>query len=166
MSKKRILIVSIILIAVMVMISIIPINNYFEEKQQKQKELNRTLSNYAYLAQNFTLGIYYYELDNPIQVEMFPTSRTQWKLDRWKMVTEILPIIEYPEELIKENAWIEVSDNLERNIEHYRTYYDSKSKIEQESLIRPDAIWSFIVRNSRWSDNLLRALDEAGIDYD
>ncbi|MBM7542737.1 hypothetical protein [Amphibacillus cookii] len=158
--KKRVKVLSIV-IGIIVVGSLITI--YYHQVQKKEDERIRQILSHADIAEAFVLGSYYYSTNDPIEVAYFPSRFTQAHVERWKILAELLPYIEYPEALIKENEWVEAVHMLEENIEAYSTYYYSKEESEQEIMVQPQEVTVFIRRNRR-SDNLTELLEEVNFE--
>ncbi|MCR6109097.1 hypothetical protein HXA35_01915 [Bacillus sp. A301a_S52] len=162
MTKRHLKLAIMILIISAVIFSI---NKCQEAKEEKQKEVEE-ISWYEFALRFFELGTYYERLeDGSIETHFFPTDRTQPKVDRWKLAAEVFPFVEYPEDLISENRWVEAFDLLENLLYKYDDYYESKAEEEQETLVTDEDVEGFIESNEV-SDNLQQAFEEAGIDYD
>jgi hypothetical protein len=162
MKKRRLKLVITVLI---LMAAALSIYMYIEAKRHMVEE-EKDISWYEFSLLFFELGAHYERLDDgSIETIFYPTDYTQEKVDRWKLAAEVLPVIEYPEDLILENDWIEVFNVLETHLIAYESYYESKDEKEQETLVKDEDIEVFIGSNYV-SDNLQQAFDEAGIDYE
>jgi hypothetical protein len=162
MTKKHLKLAILLLILSAVIFSINKCQEAKEEKQEEAAEVSWS----DYTVYFFNLNTYYERLeDGSIATNFYPTEETQEKVDRWRLAADVLPIIEYPEDLISENKWVEVYDMLGDLLIEYNTYYESKDEKDQETLVTKDDVKGFI-RTGRVSDNLQQAFDEAGIDYE
>jgi hypothetical protein len=162
MTKRHLKLAIMILIISAVIFSINKCQEVKEEKQEEAEEVSWS----DYTVYFFNLNTYYERLeDGSIATNFYPTEETQEKVDRWKLAADVLPIIEYPEDLISENKWVEVYDMLGDLLIEYNTYYKSKDEKDQETLVTKNDVKGFI-RTERVSDNLQQAFDEAGIDYE
>ncbi|MCR6109101.1 hypothetical protein HXA35_01935 [Bacillus sp. A301a_S52] len=162
MTKRHLKLAIMILIISAVIFSINKCQEVKEEKQEEAEEVSWS----DYTVYFFNLNTYYERLeDGSIVTNFYPTEETQEKVDRWKLAADVLPIIEYPEDLISENKWVEVYDMLGDLLIEYNTYYKSKDEKDQETLVTKNDVKGFI-RTERVSDNLQQAFDEAGIDYE
>ncbi len=150
-----------IVIGIIVVGSLIRI--YYHQVQEKEDERIGQIQYYANIAEFLSLGSYYYSVNDPIEVRFYPTLSTETYLERWKVIAGLLPHIEYPESLIKENEWEEAVRILVENVESYSTYYYSKEANEREVMIRPQEVMAFVGYNSR-SDNLTEMLEEANFE--
>ncbi|MBM7542733.1 hypothetical protein [Amphibacillus cookii] len=158
--KKKVIVLG-IAIGVIVVGSLI--KSYYHQVQEKEYDRIRQIRYYANVSETFKLGSYYYSTNDPVKVRYYPTSYTQYRVERWKVLAELLPYIEYPEALIKENKWEEAVRMLEEDIEAYRDYYSSKEYSEQEVMVHPREVMAFIGDNSR-SDNVTELLEEANFE--
>ncbi len=152
-----------IVIGIVVVVVGSMIRSYYHQVQKKEDERIAQIQYYANLAEFLSLGSYYYSVNDPIEVQYYPSRYTDLHVERWKILAELLPYIEYPEALIKENEWEEAVQRLIENVESYSTYYYSKEDSEQEVMIRPQEVMAFIKSNSR-SDNLTELLEEANFE--
>ncbi|MCR6105014.1 hypothetical protein HXA34_01780 [Salipaludibacillus agaradhaerens] len=162
MTKRLLKLVITVLIIGTVIFSI---NKCQEVKEEKQKEAAE-VSWYEFTVSFFNLNTYYERLeDGSFATDFYPTEVTQDRVARWKLAADVLPIIEYPEDLISENKWVEAYDMLGDLLIEYDEYYESKDGKDQETLVTKDDVKAFIIRE-RVSDNLQQAFDEAGIAYE
>ncbi|WP_078578348.1 hypothetical protein [Salipaludibacillus agaradhaerens] len=162
MTKRHLKLVITVLIIMTIIFSIIKYNEAKEKKLEEVWERDR----HEIVVNNFRLGAYYERLDDgSIEVTFYPTAETQTVVDRWKIAAEALPVIEYPEDLISENKWLEAYDILRECLTEYENYRDTKEKEEREKLDKQGGIRGFIYNDSV-SDNLQQAFEEAGIDYE
>jgi hypothetical protein len=162
MTKRLLKLVITVLIIGAVTFSI----NKYNVAKEETLEAAEEISWYEFALRFFELGTYYERLeDGSIETHFFPTDRTQPKVDRWKLAAEVFSFVEYPEDLISENRWVEAFDLLEDLLYEYDEYYESKDEEEQETLVTDEDVEGFIESNEV-SDNLQQAFEEAGIDYE
>jgi hypothetical protein len=90
---------------------------YFWNKDQQEKaEANRALHNtYSYTAGGLHLDVDTSEYDrtgDPHDIELTPTDLTYDLLQRWEAIAEVIPTIDYPEEAVEKEDWLDVYSTL------------------------------------------------------
>lgn len=57
----------------------------------------------------------YDQTGDPNDIELMPTDLTYELLQRWELIAEVIPTIDYPEEAIEEGDWLKVYNTLANN---------------------------------------------------
>ncbi|MFP7286685.1 hypothetical protein SFC15_10705 [Shouchella clausii] len=114
--KWMVLIASIV--AIMLCISVV---FYFWHKEQQKKD---AVAKYALLEEySYAGGTLHMEADtseydqtgDPNDIELMPTDLTYNLLQRWEAIAEVIPTIDYPEEAVEKEDWLEVFSTLANN---------------------------------------------------
>ncbi|MCR6109079.1 hypothetical protein HXA35_01825 [Bacillus sp. A301a_S52] len=154
--------VSLIIVAVGIVTVLVMFNN---NKNAQQEANERILLEHYIAARVFKLGTFYDSIEDPIDVTLYPTDETQPIMDRWKIISELIPEIPYPEEDIRKNNWLE----LDKELISSARGYEKKIRLEEDesSYVHPKAIDYFIFNNRvREGSPLEKLLEEKGIDYE
>lgn len=120
--KKTILVISVAL-SLAIVLSLL---HYTNEKQIQESQKAQYLSMQEGAASKFVLEIE--EADDEGYLIMSPTEETEMILDRWKVVSDAFPSIEYPTEELGEEDWVGVVDVFLRN--------QAQMQVETERVIK------------------------------
>jgi hypothetical protein len=154
--------VSLIIVALGIVTVLMIFNN---NKNAQQEADERILLEHYIAARLFILGTFYDSIEDPIDVTLYPTDETQPIMDRWKIISELVPDIPYPEEDIRKNNWVEVDKSLVSSLNDY----DKKWRVEEDrsSIVHSVEMEYFIFKNRvREGSPLEKLLEEEGIDYE
>jgi hypothetical protein len=165
MNRKRMIVIAI----AVVLILCVGIAFYFWHKDQQEKEeANQILfGKYVNTAGNLHLKMDTSEYDrtgDPHDIELIPTDLTYDLLERWEAIAEVIPTINYPEEAIKEEDWIEVYNTLAHN--RFEAMDESKeiTKGKEDEATDSMAINNYIYKGSVHNDYFREFLEENGIE--
>ncbi|XOQ14837.1 MAG: hypothetical protein ACFWTY_12605 [Shouchella clausii] len=116
MNRKRMIVIVITVILVLC----VGIAFYLWNKAQQEKEAaNRVLRNeYGYAAGSLHLDVdtsKYDQTGDPHDIELTPTDLTYDLLQRWESIAEVIPTIDYPEEAVTEEDWLNVYNTFASN---------------------------------------------------
>ncbi|XOQ14836.1 MAG: Lipoprotein [Shouchella clausii] len=142
---------------------------YFWNKDQQEKaEANRALHNtYSYTAGGLHLDVDTSEYDrtgDPHDIELTPTDLTYDLLQRWEAIAEVIPTIDYPEEAVEKEDWLEVFSTLANN--RYEAMDVSKEITQGEEYGSANSmvINDYIDVGSVYNDDFREFLEENGIE--
>ncbi|MDO7269189.1 hypothetical protein [Shouchella clausii] len=164
MNRKR---MTVIAIAV-VLILCVGIAFYFWHKdQQEQEEGNQILfGKYVNTAGNLHLKMDTSEYDrtgDPNDINLMPTDLTQNLLQRWEAIAEAIPTINYPEEVVEQEDWLKIFNNLVDNRPDMEVASKEITKDEGEAA-NAMALDEYIYDGYLYNDNFREFLEENGIE--
>ncbi|SPU21311.1 Uncharacterised protein [Niallia circulans] len=142
---------------------------YVWNEDQKEKEA----ANYALYAEYFNasdvlhLDMYtreYERTGNPHDIELTPTDLTYELLQRWEAISEVIPTIDYPEEAIEQEDWLNVYNTFAYN--RFDAEDASKKITKGEEGETPDSmvINDYLLYGSVYNDYLREFLEVNGIE--
>jgi hypothetical protein len=151
-------------ILIIVALGIATIFLLFNYNNDQKATDEKVLKDHSIVARTFMLGVFYDSIEDPVDIMLYPSDETQPIMGRWKIISELLPEFEYPEEFIQNNNWIEVHNVL---IANYEQYSESIKGKDLSSVVSLDAILYFIFENDVREDSPLEKLfEKKGIDYE
>ncbi|MFP7332873.1 hypothetical protein SFC23_05840 [Shouchella clausii] len=158
-----------ILLAIAIVLAIIVgIAFYFWHKDQQEKEeANRILHNkYSYTAGTLHLDVNTSEYDrtsDPHDIELTPTDLTYDLLQRWEAISEVIPTIDYPEEAIEQEDWLNVYNTFASNRFDAEDASKEITKRGGSETTNSMAINDYLLYGSVYNDYFREFLEENGI---
>ncbi|MCM3549245.1 hypothetical protein M4D48_11755 [Alkalihalobacillus clausii] len=161
---------SIILLTIVGIIGLcIGIIFYVWNANQKEKEA----ANYALYAEYYNasdvlhLDMYtreYERTGNPHDIELTPTHLTYDLLQRWEAITEVIPMIDYPEEAIELEDWLNVYNTFASNRFDAEDASKEITKRGGSETTNSMAINDYLLYGSVYNDYFREFLEENGIE--
>ncbi|MEB5479396.1 hypothetical protein [Shouchella clausii] len=149
---------------------ILCITFYFLHKEQRQKELEEKYAlieeyNYAGGALHMEAETSKYdETGDPHDIELTPTDLTYELLQRWEAIAEVIPTIDYPEEAVEKEDWLEVFSTLANNRFEAMDVSKEITKGEEDEATDSMAILDYIDVGAVHNDYFREFLEENGIE--
>ncbi|MFB4261951.1 hypothetical protein ACE106_22755, partial [Shouchella clausii] len=143
---------------------------YFLHKEQRQKELEEKYAlieeyNYAGGALHMEAETSKYdETGDPHDIELTPTDLTYELLQRWEAIAEVIPTIDYPEEAVEKEDWLEVFSTLANNRFEAMDVSKEITKGEEDEATDSMAILDYIDVGAVHNDYFREFLEENGIE--
>ncbi|PAD11504.1 hypothetical protein [Shouchella clausii] len=165
MNRKRMIVIAI----AVVLILCVGIAFYFWHKDQKEKqEANRILHNkYSYTAGTLHLDVDTSEYDrtsDPHDIELTPTDLTYDLLQRWEALSEVIPTIDYPEEAVEQEDWLNVYNAFASNRFDAEDASEEITKGEEGETADSMVINDYLLYGSVYNDDFREFLEENGIE--
>ncbi|MFP7332871.1 hypothetical protein SFC23_05830 [Shouchella clausii] len=165
MKRKRIIVIAIAVVLVLC----IGIAFYGWNKDQQEKaEANRALHNtYSYTAGGLHLDVDTSEYDrtgDPHDIELTPTDLTYDLLQRWEAIAEVISTIDYPEEAIEQEDWLNVYNTFAKNRFDMEEESEEITKGEEYGSANSMVINDYIDVGSVYNDDFCEFLEENGIE--
>jgi hypothetical protein len=149
---------------------ILCITFYFLHKEQRQKELEEKYAlieeyNYAGGALHMEAETSKYdETGDPHDIELTPTDLTYELLQRWEAIAEVIPTIDYPEEAVEKEDWLEVFSTLANNRFEAMDVSKEITKGEEDEATDSMAILDYIDVGAVHNDYFREFLEENWIE--
>ncbi|MDP5264610.1 hypothetical protein [Shouchella clausii] len=160
----------IIVIAIAVVLALcVGIAFYFWNKDQQEKaEANRALHNtYSYTAGGLHLDVdtsEYVRTGDAHDIELTPTDLTYELLQRWEAIAEVISTIDYPEEAIEQEDWLDVYNTFAKNRFDMEEASEEITKGEEYGSANSMVINDYIDVGSVYNDDFREFLEESGIE--
>ncbi|MDO7269186.1 hypothetical protein [Shouchella clausii] len=106
----------------------------------------------------------YDETGDPHDIELTPTDLTYELLQRWEAIAEVIPTIDYPEEAVEKEDWLEVFSTLANNRFEAMDVSKEITKGEEDEATDSMAILDYIDVGAVHNDYFREFLEESGIE--
>lgn len=109
----------------------------------------------------------YEQTGNPKDIVLIPTNITFSLLDRWKDISENYSEINYPEELINQEDWVQVSKVLAKQsfaMDEVSIKIGEKYTEDPNQRMNPKTVYGYIYYNDRSEDYFQKFLEDNEIE--
>ncbi|MCR6109099.1 hypothetical protein HXA35_01925 [Bacillus sp. A301a_S52] len=154
-------ITSLFIILLLFGVTLIVFVHFSQEKEELKEDM---LREHQVVSRIYKLGRFYENVNNSVEVRFYPTDSTQDVIDRWEIISEVFPDIEYPKGVIEANDWMEADKIFKESLIHYHEE-NVEGKRNSATTVSKTEIESFFYESSI-SSNLQAAFDEKNINYD
>ncbi|MDO7269187.1 hypothetical protein [Shouchella clausii] len=158
----------VITIAVVLVLCLGMVYYFWHKDQQEKEEANRVLfGKYVNTAGNLHLEMdssKYNRTGDPHDIELTPTNLTYDLLQRWEAMAEAIPTIEYPEEDVEQENWLEVFNTLVNNRPGMEVTSEEITKGTGEGSVNSMAINDYLYKGTVYNDIFREFLEENGIE--
>ncbi|PAD90055.1 hypothetical protein, partial [Shouchella clausii] len=135
---------------------------------QEKEAANRVLRNeYGYAAGSLHLDVdtsKYDQTGDPHDIELMPTDLTYNLLQRWEAIAEVISTIDYPEEAIEQEDWLNVYHTFAKNRFDMEEASEEITEREEYGSANSMVINDYIDVGSVYNDDFREFLEENGIE--
>ncbi|QQK77592.1 hypothetical protein HUG15_19730 [Salicibibacter cibarius] len=161
---KRILLISLISALIIGAITLIWINQQEEQEAETQAVLNE----YVYTSNLLNLEMeadQYKDSGHLEDIILIPTEETEEMLERWQAISKVVSDIEFPEESIEQEEWINVKNAFVNNRPAMEDASNKLGEIaDYDESVDWQSIHNYIYSGSISRDYLQEFLIEEGIE--
>ncbi|MEB5479400.1 hypothetical protein [Shouchella clausii] len=165
MNRKRLILLAIVVVlAICISIAF----HYWNKFQQEKEAADRDLRNkYGYAAGSLHLDVdtsEYEQTGDPHDIELTPTDLTYGLVQRWEAIAGAIPIIDYPEEAVTEEDWLNVYNTYAKNLFKMEDASEEITKGEEDETANSMVIYDYVSNGSVYNDYFREFLEENGIE--